>query len=105
MFRLNSVFVKKGLFQAIGVTLYCSAVALFFWKGEEIFGKTDNYFMPVTFLLMLSVSVLTCGLIVFYRPYLLFFDGKKKEAIDTILYTAGWLFVFFLLFLLFSVVL
>jgi hypothetical protein len=91
---------KRGFLQALGVTIYCSLIGIFFWKGNEIFGKINNYFGPVAFLLMFSVSVLICALIVFYKPYKLFFDGKKKEAIDIVLYTTTGLFIFFLLSLL-----
>ena len=89
----------QGLLQAVGVTAYCSLVGLLFWKGNELFGKAPNYAGPVAFLLLFSVSGLICGLIVFYRPYFLFFSGKKKEAADVVLATAGWLFIFLLIFL------
>lgn len=97
--KLSSGLFRLGLFQAGGVALYCSLVGTLFWKGNEIFGKVPNYFGPVAFLLLFSTSVLVCAVIVFYRPYKLFFEGKKKEAVDLVLYTAGWLFAFFLMFL------
>lgn len=52
--------------------------------------------------LQASGVTLYCGLVVFYKPYRLFFDGKKKESVDLVLYTAGWLFAFFLIFLFFA---
>ena len=107
---MYNIFVAKetssiktlGFLQAAGVTMYCSLIGILFWKGNEIFGRVPNYFGPVAFLLLFSVSVLVCGLVVFYKPYKLFFDGKKKEAVDLVLYTAGWLFAFFLVFLFFA---
>jgi len=33
------------------------------------------------------------------RKEKLFFEGKKKEAADLVLYTTVWLFIFFLVFL------
>ena len=93
----------QGFLQAVGVTVYCSLVGLLFWKGNELFGKAPNYAGPVAFLLLFSVSGLICGLMVFYRPYVLFSDDKKKEAADTVLATAGWLFVFLLVFLSFAI--
>ena len=96
---------RLGLTQASGVALYCSLVGLLIFKGNEIFGGGPNYFGPVAFLLLFSVSAMICGLIVFYKPYQLFFDGKKKEAMDLVLSTAGWLFAYFVLFLLLSTLL
>ena len=97
--KLSAGLLRLSLFQAVGVALYCSLVGTLFWKGNEIFGKVPNYFGPVAFLLLFSTSALICGAIVFYRPYKLFFEGNKKEAADLVLYSAGWLLVFFLLFL------
>ncbi|RJR28917.1 hypothetical protein C4564_03760 [Candidatus Microgenomates bacterium] len=95
---------KKGLVQAFSVSLYCSTIGLFFFKANEIFGKTPNYFGPVAFLLLLSVSVLVCGLLVFYKPYKLFFVKKRTEAIDLVVSTTVWLFVFLTVFLLLALV-
>lgn len=89
--------MKQGFLQAFGVALYCSLVGLLFWQGGNIFPKFNPYFGPVMMLLLLSFSVLTCGVIVFYKPYLLFFGGMKKEAIRLVVGTVGWLFVFLLI--------
>lgn len=99
------MFSKKGFVQAFSVSLYCSVIGLFFFKANEIFGKTPNYFGPVAFLLLLSVSVLVCGLLVFYRPYKLFWAKKRIEAIDLVVSTTVWLFVFLMLFLVVAAIL
>ncbi len=104
MGKLTNSSARLGFFQALGVTLYCSFVGLFFWKGNELFGKVPNFFGPVAFLLLFSVSALICALLVFYNPYKLFFDGKKKEAVDLVLYTAAWLFAFFLVFITLAII-
>ena len=100
MGKMDKSAVRGGLAQALGVAFYCSLVGLIFWKGDEIFGKMSNYFGPVASLLLLSVSILICALVVFYKPYILFFDNNKKRAIDLVLATTIWLFAFFLFFLL-----
>lgn len=89
--------MRQGLLQALGVTFYCSLVGLVMWKGNEIFGKVDSYIGPVTVLIMLSVSALVCGLLVFYKPYKLFFEDKKEEAINIVLSTAIFLFIILLI--------
>ena len=91
--------VALGFFQALGVTAYCSFVGVIFWKGNEIFDKPDCYVGPVMFLLLFIASAMICALMVFYKPYLLFFDGRKKEALETVLNTAVWLFIAFIFFL------
>jgi hypothetical protein len=99
--RLRSLPPKKlGLLQALGVTIYCSLVGILFWKGNEIFGKVNNYIGPVMILVLFIVSAMICSLVVFYQPYKLFFEDKKKAAIDTVLSTTGWLFLFLFVFFL-----
>ena len=93
---------KTGFFQALGVVAYCGVIATIMANGNKIFGNIDNsYFGPLAFLTMFATSALICGLTVFYKPYLLFFGGKKKEAIDTVFSTAvsllGFLILFFIL--------
>ena len=101
--KLFSPLAKKGLIQALGVTLYCSLIGLLFWKGNEIFGNTPNYAGPVAFLILFIVSALICAAIVFSHPYKLFFEDKKKDAADLVLYTTGWLFFFFIIILLLTI--
>lgn len=100
--RFSSSLV--GFLQALGVVLYCSFIGVIFWKGNEIFGKPDRYVGPVAFLLLFIASAMICALVVFYQPYLLFFDGKKKEALNIIVNTAAWLFISFTLFLIVMVI-
>lgn len=95
LFRRRTVnFPQQGLLQALAVSLYCGLVGILFWQGNNLFGNRPNYFGPVAFLLLFIVSALICGLLVFYQPYRLFFWGKKKEALDLVLYTTVWLLIF-----------
>jgi len=99
----SSSIKLTGLMQALEVGLYCLGVSLIFWKGNDIFGPVDIFLGPAMVLVLFSVSVLICGLLVFYRPYKLFFEGKKKEAVDLVLYTTVGLFAFFLAILISAV--
>jgi hypothetical protein len=93
---------KKGLLQATGVAVYCLLVGLFFFNANALLGQTNIFLTQVTILVLLSVSVLICGLLVFYLPYKLFFDKKRKEAADLVLFTTGFLFLYLIAFLLLS---
>jgi len=95
--------LKLGFLQALGVAAYCSLVGLIMWQGNNIFPKVSPYFGPVMVLLLFSTSALICGLLVFYKPYLLFFAGKKKEAISAVVSTAAFLFFFLFIFVLLMV--
>jgi MFS family permease len=100
--KFNSSIKKQGFYQALGVSAYCFLVGLIFLYGEAIFGRMANLVGPVAFLILFIVSALICALIVFYKHYQLFFEGKRKEAADLVLATTAWLFVAFCLFLLLS---
>jgi hypothetical protein len=85
---------KQGLLQAAGVALYCSLIGIILWQGPKVFPKVNTFFAPIAFLLLFSTSALVCALMVFYKPYKLFFDGKKKEAVNVVVSTSLWLFLF-----------
>lgn len=85
--------VKLGIKQAFGVALYCATVGTIMQNGSKFFGKQDTFITPIFILTMFSVSVLICALLVFKKPYELFFLGKKSEALNTVVYTTISLFV------------
>lgn len=85
---------KQAFLQALGVSLYCILIGTFFSQANHIFPKVDQVFAPILFLILFSASALICTIIVFYKPYKLFFSGKKNEAAEIVIYTAVWLFVF-----------
>lgn len=92
--------MKRGFFQALGVALYCSLVGIFMWNAERLMPGKPSFLAPIAFLTLFCTSALICALIVFYKPYKLFFDGKKKEAIETVFWTAKFLTGFVVIFLL-----
>jgi hypothetical protein len=89
--------VKQGIKQSLGISLYCATIGSVMSNADTFFGKQDTFMTPILVLTMFSVSVLICALIVFKKPYELFFDGKKKEAINVVVYTAESLFVILIL--------
>lgn len=80
---------KQGFIQAAEVALYCLFVGLFFGQANKFLPKPDTALTPVVVLVLFSASALICALIVFYKPYTLFFDGKKKQAGEIVVYTAA----------------
>lgn len=84
---------KQGFLQALGVTAYCSLIGVFMWNSNNVFGKMNSTLGPIFVLMLLSTSVLICASLVLYKPYRLFVDGKKKEALGVVVSTASWLFI------------
>jgi len=78
---------------------YIAGVAWIMQHAETIFGKMQNFWGPVAFLLLFVFSALISGLLVLGRPAYLFLDGQKKEALKMLFYTASWLFAITILML------
>ena len=93
------ILKRQGFVQALGVAAYIGLVGIFINNGEKLVGNLGLPFGPMLMLLLLSVSVLICAALVLYKPYKLFIGNKKKEALDTVISTAFWLFIFFIIFL------
>jgi len=99
----NQKVLFWSLVNAVGVFIYVVAVVLVMTNGEKIFGEMENFWGPVTFLLLFVFSALVCGLLVFGRPVYLWFDNNKKEAVKMLLFTVANLFVILLVALLVNV--
>lgn len=90
---------KKSFVNSFAVAVYISVVALFMNNAEKIFGKMDTIISAMAFLLLFSLSALVVGWLLAGKPIFLYIDGKKKEAVYTIMASAGWLLLFFLIVL------
>ena len=92
---------KKALANSLGVLVYCGLVGYVMVIGDRIFGKIDNVFGVVAFLMLFVLSTAIVGSLVLAKPIIYYLDGKKKEAISLLLYTIGILFLMTIIILLF----
>jgi len=87
-----------GLFQAAGLTVYVSFFAIIAFSFQQWFVVHDTEPGPMLaitlFLLAFLISALICGSIVFTYPIILFLGEKKTEAVKTVFWSLGWLFIF-----------
>jgi len=97
-------FLRYSFIHALGVLIYVSLVALLMNYGNDIFGKINNVWGPIAFLLLFVLSALIVGMLVLVKPIILYLDGKKKEAIKLLIYTAAWLLIFTLIALLILII-
>lgn len=87
--------VKQSLTYASLAILYVAAVATFMQNAERIFGPgPDSPLAPVAFLLLLVVSAATMGALIFGKPVMLYIDGRKREAVATVICTIASLAAF-----------
>ncbi len=86
---------KIGLAQATGVVAYIMVIIGVMSPLST--HRVSEAIAPLMMMLLFSTSVLVCGILVFYRPYTLFFvENKKAEAAQAVVWTAGWLAAFLL---------
>lgn len=91
----------RGLVPAFGIFSYILSISLFMSNSSRWFGKMDNHFFaPVLFLTLFVVSAMVCGLMMFYKPYLLFMEKKYKDAVNIVFSSTAWLVGFMVVALL-----
>lgn len=84
----------RGFVSAMGIVGYISLFTVFITYANKVMPGPDPVWAPLVFLTIFCFSVMTCGLIVFYKPYMLFIDKKGKEAGQLVLGTTKWLGIF-----------
>ena len=94
---MNNKLLRYSFIHSVGVLIYITSVALLMTYGEQLFGKMNNVLGPIAFLLLFVLSALVVGALVLGKPIMFYLDGRKKEAIQLLLYTILWLFILTLL--------
>jgi hypothetical protein len=81
---------KRGVLNALAAFAYVAVLVSFIANIELLAGTgEDSALAPVGFLLMLVLSASVMGLLIFGAPILLYLDGKKKEAVQLMVWTIG----------------
>jgi len=91
----NSKLLYLSLLSASGVLVYIFTVAWFMNNAQDLIGKIEGSVPAVLFLLLFVFSALITGLLVLGKPILLYLEGKKNNAVKLLFYTAGWMFLMF----------
>ncbi|KKW22296.1 MAG: hypothetical protein UY65_C0028G0005 [Parcubacteria group bacterium GW2011_GWA2_51_12] len=99
---MNSKIIGHALLHSIGVAVYAALVAFIMTNGERIFGDEPDLLGLAFILLLLVTSAGIVGSLIFVRPYLMFQNGQKAEAVSFLIYTLGWLALISLIVLLIS---
>lgn len=85
---------SQAFLHSLGVVGYIIFVAFLMVNGQTLFGNIDNSILgPIAMLLLFTLSAAVMGLLVFGRPAMLYMDGKKKEAMEFVAATVGFLFI------------
>jgi len=86
-----------GFFQAVGVVSYISLFAAAVQMAADLqpsfFGQPGPAAGIIIFLLLFVVSAAVCGAMFLGYPVILLYEGKKEEAVKTVLWGIFWLVV------------
>ena len=77
----------------MGTAIYIALVAWLMTNAEKGFGSMKTVWGPIAFLLLFVLSAAITGGLVLGRPAMLYWDGKKREAVKQFGLTLLWLFV------------
>ena len=99
---MNKKTIKHAIIDA-GVTVgYIVLLVTLIFNGGKIFGGAEpenNLLFPIVFLLLFVISAAITSFMVFGRPVMWYIDGHKKEALQLLGLTLGFL-VFIAMFFL-----
>ena len=81
---------KNPILNALAASAYIIFVGLFMSWGTSIVPKGPDTFMaPVAVMSLFTLSAAVMGYLFCYQPVQLYFDGKKKEAVNLFLQTVA----------------
>ncbi|OHA47095.1 MAG: hypothetical protein A3A80_01590 [Candidatus Terrybacteria bacterium RIFCSPLOWO2_01_FULL_44_24] len=105
MQMLNKLSVKTiGFLQATCLVVYVSVVALamHYLSQNTIF--ISQILSIIIFLLVFVISALISSSIILGYPLIMFFNGKKEEAVRIVLWSIVWLVIFAAVFILIGLI-
>ncbi|MCX6732704.1 MAG: hypothetical protein NTV98_04145 [Candidatus Roizmanbacteria bacterium] len=82
---------KKPLINALLAAVYIVVVSFILYSGTVLKFGSNSVLAPVALISLFTFSAATMGYLFLYQPFVLYFDGKKKQALDLFLQT---LFIF-----------
>lgn len=64
-------------------------VSVMTWGSSIASDKPDSFLAPVGMISLFTLSAAVMGYVFCYTPLMLYFDGKKKQAVNLFLQTVG----------------
>ncbi|MFA5136006.1 MAG: hypothetical protein WC489_01275 [Patescibacteria group bacterium] len=81
---------KNPIINALSASAYIFlVVSVMTFITRPLKNKPDTFFAPITVLFVLTLSVAVMAFLFFYRPLMLFIDGKKTDAVNFFIKTVG----------------
>jgi hypothetical protein len=78
---------KNPLLNALSAALYIFAIVTVMSWGTSMMPKEDTLMAPMAAVSLFTLSAAVMGYLFCYQPIQLYFDGKKKQAVQLFLQT------------------
>jgi hypothetical protein len=97
---MKKSLVSQSFLLALGEGAYIALVAFFMRNINKILGQGPEFLAMVAFLVLFVLSAAISGALILGKPALLYFENKKKEALELFCLILGWMFIFLIILLL-----
>lgn len=91
---------KTPFINALLAIGYIILVSLILYSGTVLKFGNNSVLAPIALISLFTFSAATMGYLFLYQPFVLYFEGKKKQALDlflkTLLFFGGMTFVLFI---------
>lgn len=80
---------KNPIINATLASAYISIIAFIMNYGSQMTPHTKSIIVPIAVVSLFTLSAAVMGYLFLYQPGQLYFEGKKKEAVNLFLQTVG----------------
>lgn len=80
---------KKPILNAAVAGVYIIFISMVMYWGTTMAPKGPSLMAPIALISMFTLSAAVMGYLFCYQPLQLYFDGKKKAAVNLFLQTVG----------------
>ena len=78
---------RNPLVNALLAIMYIVLVSLILYYGTLFKVGNHSFTAPIALISLFTLSAATMGYLFLYKPFVMYFDGKKKPALDLFLQT------------------
>src|SRR3972149_5492534 len=78
---------RNPLINALTAVLYIFIIAFVIFYGTKNMSPANSFFAPVAMISLFTLSAAMMGYFFLYQPAQLYFDGKKKIAVNLFIQT------------------
>lgn len=80
---------KNPVINALVASLYIVFIGSIMFFGSQYAAHGPSFLAPIAIISLFTLSAAVMGYVFCYTPIVMYFDGKKKQAVQLFLQTVG----------------